>query len=41
MAIIAVCANSKWIEAAPIWSNNSKDTATFLFDQIICRYGAP
>ena len=32
---------SKWVEAKPMYSNNSNETRNFLFDEIICRYGCP
>lgn len=41
MAIIAICGTSKWVEGRPIKTNNSIETSEFLWDEIICRYGAP
>ena len=41
MVCICVCAISKWIEARPLYTNNSTETRNFLFDEIICRYGSP
>ena len=39
MAIIAICGNSKWVEARPMKSNSLAETSSFLYDEIICRYG--
>ena len=36
MAIVAICGTSKWVEAKPIHTNNSRETKDFLFDEIIC-----
>ena len=32
MVVTCVCVSSKWVESIPIHSNNSKETADFLFD---------
>ena len=39
--VVAICGMSKWVEARPMHSANSKETSDFLFDEIICRYGTP
>ncbi len=41
MVLSSMCCTSKWVEAKPIHSNNSKEAAEFLFDEIIARYGCP
>ena len=41
MAVIAIYLVSKWVEARPIHSNNSRETSDFLYDDIICRYDTP
>lgn len=40
---ILVCIDSftRWIEAFPLRTQSAKETATILFQQIFCRYGAP
>ena len=41
MVILCVCAVSKWVEARPMYTNNSAEARNFIFDEIICRYGCP
>ena len=31
----------RWLEARPTKTANSIDTATFIYEEIICRFGAP
>lgn len=39
--IVAVCAFTKWVEAAAVRNVDSATTARFLHEHIICRYGVP
>lgn len=40
---ILVCIDSltRWIEAFPVRTQSAKETASVLFREIFCRYGAP
>ena len=38
--IVAICVFSKWVEAKMI-QLNSLNTAKFLHEEIVCRYGMP
>lgn len=39
--IVACDAFTKWVEAGPIASKSSSDTARWLHSEIVCRYGVP
>ena len=39
--IVAMEYFTRWPEARPTKTANSIDTATFIYEEIICRYGAP
>ena len=39
--LLIVCAYSRWPEAFPLKTQEAKEIAKVLFDNIICRYGAP
>ena len=39
--LLVVCPFSKWCEAFPMRTGTAAETARLLYDNIICRYGAP
>ena len=39
--LLVVCLFSKWCEAFPLRSGSATEIARILYDNIICRYGAP